>query len=82
MSLHGCVAYPIPPLSRPRVFGRLSHEKNRTARRECRRPCRTPCRHLCCPRRCHRAPQMFMHGRAAYAIPLRHARVFLVGGCV
>jgi hypothetical protein len=27
MSLHGCVAYPIPPLSRPRVFGWLSREK-------------------------------------------------------
>jgi hypothetical protein len=27
MSLHGCVAYPIPPLSSPRVFGWLSREK-------------------------------------------------------
>ncbi len=58
-----------PPQSRPRVFGWLSHEKNGTARRACRRPRRTRRRHLRHPRRCHRAPQTFSHGRAAYPIP-------------
>jgi hypothetical protein len=82
MSLHGCAAYPIPPPSRPRVFGWLSHEKNRTACRGCRRPCRTCRRHLRRPRRCHRAPQTFLHNHAAYATPLRHARMFLVICCV
>ncbi len=82
MSLHGCAAYSIPSLSCPRVFGWLSREKNRTACRGCRHPCHTCRRHLCCPRRCHRAPQTFLHGRAAYAVPLHHARVFLVGCCV
>ncbi len=82
MSLHGCAVYPIPPPSSPRVFGWLSREKNRTACRGCRRPHRTCCRHLCCPRCCHCAPQTFSHGRAAYAIPLHHARVFLVGCCM
>jgi hypothetical protein len=31
MTLHGRAAYPIPPPSRPRVFGWLLREKNRTA---------------------------------------------------
>ncbi len=82
MSLHSCAAYPIPPLSSPRVFGWLLHEKSRTAHWGCRRPCRTHRRHLRRPRCCHRAPQTFSHSCAAYAIPLRHARVFLVGCCV
>jgi hypothetical protein len=82
MSLHGCAAYPILPLSLPRVFGWLSREKNRTACRGCLRPRRTRCCHLHCPHHCHRAPQTFLHGCAAYAIPLRHASVFLVGCCV
>ncbi len=82
MSLHGCAAYPIPPPSSPHVFDWLSREKNRTACRGCRRPRRTRRRHLRCPRHCHRAPQTFLHGCAAYAIPLRHARVILVGCCV
>ncbi len=82
MSLHGCAAYPIPPSSSLRVFAWLSRKKNRTAHRGCRRPCRTCRRHLRHPCCCHRAPQMFSHGRAAYSIPFCHARVFLVGCCM
>ncbi len=69
MSLHGRAAYPIPPPSRPHVFGWLLHEKIRTARQGCRRPHPTCRRHLRRPRRCHHAPLMTLHGREAYPIP-------------
>ncbi len=69
MSLHGCAAYPIPPLSRPRVFGWLTREKNRTACRGCCCPHPTRHCHLCRPCCCHRAPQTFLQSRAAYLLP-------------